>query len=151
MDWKNKRVLVTGAGGFIGSHLTERLVELGSDVYAFVRYNSTNDWGMIELLPEKTKRKINIVTGNIKDGDTIRRVAKDIDHYFSSRSTYSNSYSYFHPREVIETNVIGTLNVLMAAKENNVERIIHTSTSETYGTAQYVPIILTDRENRQGQ
>lgn len=140
MDWKNKKVLVTGAGGFIGSHLTERLVELGSDVYAFVRYNSRNDWGMIELLPEKTKRKINVITGDIKDGDTMRRVAKDIDIIFHLAALIPIPYSYFHPREVIETNVIGTLNVLMAAKENNVKRIIHTSTSETYGTAQYVPI-----------
>ncbi len=140
MDWKSKRVLVTGAGGFIGSHLTERLVELGADVCAFVRYNSRNDWGMIELLPEKIKRKINVITGDIKDGDTMRWVAKDIDIIFHLAALIPIPYSYFHPREVVETNIIGTLNILMAAKENNVERIIHTSTSETYGTAQYVPI-----------
>lgn len=140
MNWKNKKVLVTGAGGFIGSHLTERLVDLGADVYAFVRYNSRNDWGMIELLPEEKKEKINVITGDIKDSDAVRWAARDVDIIFHLAALIPIPYSYIHPREVIETNVIGTLNVLMAAKENNVERMIHTSTSETYGTAQYVPI-----------
>lgn len=140
MNWKNKRVLVTGAGGFIGSHLTERLVELGADVSAFVRYNARNDWGMIELLPEETKKKINVITGDIRDPDAVRRAAKEIDIIFHLAAVIPIPYSYIHPREPIETNIIGTLNVLMAAKENNIERMIHTSTSETYGTAQYVPI-----------
>jgi len=140
MNWKNKKVIVTGAGGFIGSHLTERLVGLGAEVSAFVRYNSRNDWGMIELFPEETKEKINVITGDIKDSDATRWAAKNIDIIFHLAALIPIPYSYIHPRESIETNVIGTLNVLMAAKENNVERIIHTSTSETYGTAQYVPI-----------
>ncbi len=140
MNWKNKKVLVTGAGGFIGSHLTERLVELGADVSALIRYNSRNDWGMVELFPEETKEKINVMTGDIKDSDAMRWAAKDIDIIFHLASLIPIPYSYIHPRESIETNTIGTLNVLMAAKENNVERMIHTSTSETYGTAQYIPI-----------
>ena len=140
MNWKNKKILVTGAGGFIGSHLTERLVELGADVTALVRYNSRNDWGMIELFPEETKEKINVITGDIKDGDAMRWAAKDMDIIFHLAALIPIPYSYIHPRESIETNIIGTLNLLLAAQENNVERIIHTSTSETYGTAQYVPI-----------
>jgi len=140
MNWKNKKVLVTGAGGFMGSHLTERLVDLGADVTALVRYNSRNDWGMIELFPEKTKEQINVITGDIKDSDAMRWAAKDIDIIFHLASLIPIPYSYIHPRESIETNVIGTLNILMATKENNIERMIHTSTSETYGTAQYVPI-----------
>ncbi len=140
MNWKNKKILVTGAGGFIGSHLTERLVELGADVSALVRYNSRNDWGMIELFPEETKEKINVITGDIKDSDAMRWAAKDINIIFHLAALIPIPYSYIHPRESIETNTIGTLNVLMAAKENNVERMIHTSTSETYGTAQYIPI-----------
>ncbi len=140
MNLKNKKVLVTGAGGFIGSHLTERLVELGADVSALVRYNSRNDWGMVELFPEETKEKINVITGDIKDSDAMRWAAKDVDIIFHLAALIPIPYSYIHPREAIETNIIGTLNVLMAAKENNVERMIHTSTSETYGTAQYVPI-----------
>lgn len=140
MNWKNKKILVTGAGGFIGSHLTERLVELGADVSALVRYNSRNDWGMIELFPDETKEKINVITGDIRDGDAMRWAAKDMVIIFHLAALIPIPYSYIHPRETIETNVIGTLNLLLAAKENNVERIIHTSTSETYGTAQYVPI-----------
>ena len=140
MNWKNKKILVTGAGGFIGSHLTERLVELGADVSALVRYNSRNDWGMIELFSEETKEKINVIAGDIKDGDAMRWAAKDMDIIFHLAALIPIPYSYIHPRESIETNIVGTLNVLLAAKENNVERIIHTSTSETYGTAQYVPI-----------
>ncbi len=149
MKWKNKTVLVTGAGGFIGSHLTERLVELGADVSAFIKYNSRNDWGMIELFPEETKKKINVITGDIKDSDAMRWAAKNIDIIFHLAALIPITYSYIHPRESIETNVTGTLNVLMAAKENNVERMIHTSTSETYGTAQYVPI--NEKHSLQGQ
>lgn len=140
MNWKNKKVLVTGAGGFIGSHLTERLAGLGADVTALVRYNSRNDWGMIEFLPKETKEKISVVVGDIKDGDAMRWAAKDMDVIFHLASLIPIPYSYVHPRESIETNTIGALNILLAAKENEVGRVIHTSTSETYGTAQYAPI-----------
>jgi len=140
MNWNKKSVLVTGAGGFIGSHLTEYLVELGANVKAFVRYNSRNDWGMLELLPEEKLSQIEVITGDLKDADAVRHAAKDVDIIFHLGSLIAIPYSYIHPRETIETNILGALNVLMAAKENNVEKVIHTSTSEVYGTARYVPI-----------
>ena len=140
MELFHKKILVTGAGGFIGSHLTERLVELGANVNAFLRYNSRNDWGLIELLTKEKLDKIEVVMGDLKDADAVRHAAKDIDIIFHLGSLIAIPYSYIHPRETIETNIIGTLNVLMAAKEHEVEKIIHTSTSEVYGTAKYVPI-----------
>ena len=149
MNWKGKNVLVTGAGGFIGSHLTEKLVELNANVRAFVRYNSRNDWGLIELLPQYVKKKIEVVPGDLKDMDAVYHTAKDIDIIFHLGSLIAIPYSYVHPRETIETNISGTLNVLTAAKENNTEKIIHTSTSEVYGTAKYVPI--DEKHQLQGQ
>ena len=140
MELFHKKILVTGAGGFIGSHLTERLVELGANVNAFLRYNSRNDWGLLELLTKEKLDKIEVVMGDLKDADAVRHAAKDIDIIFHLGSLIAIPYSYIHPRETIETNIIGTLNVLMAAKEHEVEKIIHTSTSEVYGTAKYVPI-----------
>jgi len=140
MNWNNKHVLVTGAGGFIASHLTERLVSFGADVRAFVRYNSRNDWGQLEILPEETRTKIDVVAGDLRDSDAIRKAVKDIDIIFHLGSLIAIPYSYVHPREVIETNILGATNVLLAAKDNNVEKIIHTSTSEVYGTAKYIPI-----------
>ncbi len=140
IDYNGKRVLVTGAGGFIGSHLSEKLVELGAEVNCFIRYNSRNDWGLIELLPPHIKDKLVIVKGDLKDSDCIRKSIKDIDIIFHLGSVIAIPYSYVNPRDVVETNVIGTLNVLSAASENDIEKIVHTSTSEVYGTAKYVPI-----------
>ena len=140
MNWSKKSVLVTGAGGFIGSHLTEHLVELSATVKAFVRYNSRNDWGLLELLPEEKLNKIEVIMGDLKDADAVRHSAKEVDIIFHLGSLIAIPYSYAHPRETIETNIWGALNVLTAAKENNIEKIIHTSTSEVYGTARYVPI-----------
>ncbi|MBA7467396.1 UDP-N-acetylglucosamine 4-epimerase [subsurface metagenome] len=140
MDWKRKTVLVTGAGGFIGSHLTEKLVDSGAKVRAFVRYNSRNDWGLIGTLPSHTKEKIEVIMGDLRDPETIRSVMKDVDAVFHLGALIAIPYSYIHPREVVETNIMGTLNILNAAKEYKPEKIIHTSTSEVYGTAQYVPI-----------
>ena len=140
MNWQNKKVLVTGAGGFIGSHLTEHLGELGARVKAFVRYNSRNDWGLLELLPREKLNEIEVITGDLRDGDAIRQVVKDTDIIFHLGSIIAIPYSYIHPREVIETNVMGALNVLTSARESGVEKVIHTSTSEVYGTARYVPI-----------
>lgn len=140
MDWKRKTVLVTGAGGFIGSHLTEKLVDSGAKVRAFVRYNSRNDWGLIGTLPAHTKEKIEVIMGDLRDPETIRSVMKDVDAVFHLGALIAIPYSYIHPREVVETNIMGTLNILNAAKEYKPEKIIHTSTSEVYGTAQYVPI-----------
>jgi NAD dependent epimerase/dehydratase len=140
MNKWNKTVLVTGAGGFVGSHLTEHLVDLRANVKAFVRYNSRNDWGMLELLPKGTLNQIEVIMGDLRDADAVRHAAKDVDIIFHLGSLIAIPYSYIHPRETIETNIIGTLNVLTAAKENDIEKIVHTSTSEVYGTARYVPI-----------
>ena len=140
MDWRRKKVLVTGAGGFIGSYLTEKLVGLGAKVKAFVRYNSRNDWGLIEILPSDVKQKIEVVMGDLRDSETIGGVMKNVDIVFHLAALIAIPYSYIHPREVVETNIIGTLNILNAAKEYKPEKIVHTSTSEVYGTAQYVPI-----------
>lgn len=140
INWKKKSVLVTGAGGFIGSHLTEHLLELGADLSTFIKYNSRNDWGMLESLSEEDLYKINIIPGDLKDSDAVRKSVKDKDIIFHLGSLISIPYSYVNPRETIETNIIGTLNVLTAAEEYGVEKIVHTSTSEVYGTAKYVPI-----------
>ena len=140
MNWNKKTVLVTGAGGFIGSHLTEHLVELGANVKAFVRYNSRNDWGLLELLPKEKLDGIEVIMGDLKDADAVRHAAEEVDIIFHLGSLIAIPYSYVHPRETIETNILGALNVLTAAKENSIEKLIHTSTSEAYGTARYVPI-----------
>ncbi len=140
LNWNNKSVLITGAGGFIGSHLTEHLVELRANIKAIVRYNSRNDWGMLELLPNETLDRIKVITGDLKDADAVRHAAEDVDIIFHLGSLIAIPYSYIHPRETIETNILGALNVLMAAKENSIEKVVHTSTSEVYGTARYVPI-----------
>ena len=140
MNWSKKTVLVTGAGGFIGSHLTEHLVDINANVKAFVRYNSRNDWGLLELLPKEKLDEIEVIMGDLKDADAVRYAVKDIDIIFHLGSLIAIPYSYIHPRETIETNILGALNVLTAAKENHVEKLVHTSTSEVYGTARYVPI-----------
>ena len=140
MNWSKRKILVTGAGGFIGSHLTEKLVTLGANVRLFVRYNSRNDRGLIEILPSHIKDNIEIVMGDLRDPEAVRNATKDIDIIFHLGALIAIPYSYIHPREVAETNVMGTLNILNSARDYGVEKIIHTSTSEVYGTAQYVPI-----------
>lgn len=140
MTWNNKRVLVTGAGGFIGSHLVQNLLEMGADVVAFVRYNSRNDWGALEWIPKEHLASINIKMGDLRDSDAIRNVMKDREVVFHLGALIAIPYSFINPREVVETNIIGTLNVLQAAIDFEVEKVIHTSTSEVFGTAQYVPI-----------
>ena len=140
MNWSKKSVLVTGAGGFIGSHLIEHLVELGANVKAFVRYNSRNDWGLLELLSKEKLDKIEVIMGDLKDADAVRHAVNDIDVVFHLGALIAIPYSYIHPRETIETNILGTLNVLTSVRENEVKKIVHTSTSEVYGTAKYVPI-----------
>lgn len=138
MEIKNKKVLVTGAGGFIGSHLAERLVESGCRVKAFVRYNSRNFWGWLETSPYK--EKMEIITGDIRDYDSIKDAMKNVDVVFHLAALIGIPYSYISPLAYVKTNVEGTYNVLQSARDLPVEKIINTSTSEVYGTAQFVPI-----------
>ncbi len=140
MSWKEKQVLVTGAGGFIASHLVERLVQEGARVRAFVRYNSRNDVGALRLIPADVFSQLEIIQGDLRDVEAVRSATREVDTIFHLGALIAIPYSYIHPREVIETNVMGTLNVLTAARECNVRRMVHTSTSEVYGTAQYTPI-----------
>jgi len=144
-----KRVLVTGADGFIGSHLVENLVERGYEVTAFVLYNSLNTWGWIDDLETSIKNNIKIVTGDIRDPNSIRDAMKGNDWCFHLAALIAIPYSYVSPYSYVETNIIGTLNVLQAAKDFSFKRVIITSTSEVYGTAQYVPI--DERHPYQGQ
>jgi NAD dependent epimerase/dehydratase len=138
--WNIGSVLVTGAGGFIGSHLTEQLVNLGIRVRAFVHYNSRGDRGLLELVAPEVLRNVEIVFGDLRDADAVRRAARDASAIFHLGALIGIPYSYQGPRDVVETNVGGTLNVLEAAREEGVARVLHTSTSEVYGTAQYVPM-----------
>jgi NAD dependent epimerase/dehydratase len=140
VKWENRSVLITGAGGFIGSHLAERLVQKGSKTRCFVRYTSRNDWGFIDHLPPEIKDKMDVIPGDLRDPEAVHRATEGVDIVFHLGALISIPYSYIHPRESIETNVLGTLNMLLAAKEHDVRKIIHTSTSEVYGTARYVPI-----------
>lgn len=133
-----KRVLVTGADGFIGSHLVELLVCEGYQVRALALYNSFNDWGWLESV--KDIKKIEVVTGDIRDPFFCNEITKDIDIVFHLAALIAIPFSYKAPQSYVETNVTGTLNICKAALENKVKRIMHTSTSEVYGTAKYVPI-----------
>lgn len=135
-----KRVLVTGAAGFIGSHLVERLVREGHRVRAYVHYNSRNDWGNLELVASEVKREVEVVTGDIADPFSVRHAAKGVQIVYHLASLIAIPYSYVAPQSYVQTNVQGAINVLQAAREEGVERVVHTSTSECYGTAQYVPI-----------
>jgi NAD dependent epimerase/dehydratase len=138
LSWTDKRVLVTGAGGFIGSHLVERLVELGARTRAFVHYNSMGTWGWLDH--SLLKEELEVIAGDITDRDSIRRAVRGVDVTFHLAALIGIPYSYHAPLSYLRTNVEGTLNVLQAALAANVERVVHTSTSEVYGTAQYVPI-----------
>lgn len=138
--WDRKKVLVTGAGGFIGSHLTERLFELGAKIRAFVRYTSRADEGFIKYFSDDLRKHIDIVYGDIRELETIVKAMDGVDIIFNLAALVGIPYSYIHPQEVIEANTIGTLNVLMAARDIGVEKLVQTSTSEVYGTARYVPI-----------
>ena len=133
-----KKILITGSGGFIGSHLTERCVELGYEVKAFVRYNSKNDWGWIE--DSVYKNEIEVISGDIRDYDSVYNAMKNCDTVFHLAALIGIPYSYVSPLAYIKTNIEGTYNILQSAKELETEQILITSTSETYGTAQYVPI-----------
>ncbi len=138
--WSGKKVLVTGAGGFIGSHLIERLIDLGADVKGFARYNSRNDWGLLEIIPPQKLDSLQIVSGDLQDFDAVFSAVRDVDVIFHLGSLISIPYSYIRPRDTIENNILSTLNILTAARDLGVEKVVHTSSSEVYGTALYVPI-----------
>ena len=140
MAWNQKKVFVTGAGGFIGSHLCEALVEAGAEVSALIHYSSRSDWGNLEFLPANVKANIRVVRGNVEDGDLITTLIKGHTVVFHLAALIAIPYSYQAPLSYFRTNVEGTLNILEAARRNDVQRVIHTSTSETYGTALYTPI-----------
>ncbi|HBV88702.1 MAG TPA: NAD-dependent dehydratase [Desulfosporosinus sp.] len=138
--WEQKQVLITGAGGFIGSHLTETLVKAGAKVRVFIRYNSRDGRGNLEDLEPRLLEQIEIIAGDLRDADAIERSVKGCDAVFHLGALVGIPYSYKNPREVVETNILGTLNILTAARDHGVNRVVHTSTSEVYGSARYVPI-----------
>jgi dTDP-glucose 4,6-dehydratase len=140
MNWKNRKVLVTGAGGFIGSHLTDALLSAGADVTAFVHYNARNDWGMLEERYDEKTRNLTVIAGDVSDALFVRKAVKGQDIVFHLAALIGIPYSYSAPESYINTNIKGTLNVMQACLESGVQRIVHTSTSEVYGTAQYTPI-----------
>lgn len=137
---KGKNVLVTGAAGFIGSHLCEALVDQGADVRAMIHYSSRPDWANLELLPPEKKAKLTVLAGNIEDSDFVLRAVEGVDTVFHLAALIGIPYSYVAPRSYLRTNVEGTLNVLEAARRFGTRRVVHTSTSECYGTALYTPI-----------
>lgn len=138
MNWQTKKILITGAGGFIGSHLTEELVRRGAWVRAFVHYNALGRRGWLDT--STLKDEIEVVAGDIADRDSVRSAVSGVDVVFHLAALIGIPYSYQAPSSYVQTNIVGTLNVLQSALEQGVERVVHTSTSEAYGTAQYVPI-----------
>ena len=135
-----KRVLVTGADGFIGSHLVESLLEKGYEVKAFSYYNSFNTWGWLDTLPKDKLREIEVFTGDIRDPNGVREAMKGVEEVFHLAALIAIPFSYHSPDSYVDTNIKGTLNVLQAARQLETQRVLVTSTSEVYGTAQYVPI-----------
>lgn len=136
----SKRVLVTGADGFIGSHLTESLLEQGYDVKAFAYYNSFNTWGWLDTLPKEKLNQIEVFTGDIRDPNGVREAMRGSDEVFHLAALIAIPFSYHSPDSYVDTNIKGTLNVLQAARDLETSRVLITSTSEVYGTAKYVPI-----------
>lgn len=140
MELKNKKVLITGADGFIGSHLTEKLLSEGCQVRAFVYYNSFNSWGWLDTLSQEKLSRIEIFSGDIRDPNGVKTAMQGCDVVFHLAALIAIPFSYHSPDSYVDTNIKGTLNILQAAKELKVEKVLVTSTSEVYGTAQYVPI-----------
>ncbi len=140
MNLNGKKVLVTGAGGFIGSHLTEAIVEAGARVRAMVHYNGRGDWGQIGLLPAEVQNAIEVVLGDVRDRTGVRKAVEGCEIVFHLAALIGIPYSYTAPQSYVETNIAGTLNILEACRDCGVERLLQTSTSEVYGTAQYTPI-----------
>ena len=139
-SWDGRHVLVTGAGGFIGSHLVEQLVAAGAQVRALTHYNSRSDPGMLTDVPADVRSAVEIMAGDITDPFLVRRAVSGVDTVFHLAALIAIPYSYAAPASYVSTNVTGTLNVLEAVRELEVPRMVHTSTSETYGTARYTPI-----------
>ncbi|WMJ83311.1 NAD-dependent 4,6-dehydratase LegB [Oscillospiraceae bacterium LTW-04] len=135
-----KKIIITGADGFIGSHLTETLVKQGHSVRAFVYYNAFNTWGWLDYAEAQTKKALEVIPGDIRDSYGVKRAMKGMDVVFHLAALIAIPYSYYYPESYFDTNTKGTLNVLQAARELGTEKIIHTSTSEVYGTAQNIPI-----------
>lgn len=149
MKLQGKRVLVTGADGFIGSHLTEHLIRRGCDVRAFVQYNSLGSWGWLDESPVEVRRDLDVFAGDIRDPHGVRTAMTGCDVVLHLAALIAIPYSYHSPQTYVETNVMGTLNVVQAARDLGIERVVHTSTSEVYGTARFVPI--TEAHPLQGQ
>lgn len=149
MQLTGKKVVVTGADGFIGSHLVEQLIQEGCTVRAFACYNSFNSWGWLDTLPAELKGQIEVMTGDVSDPWGVKKAVSGMDVVFHLAALIAIPYSYHSPDSYVSTNVRGTLNVLQAARDLSIERTLVTSTSEVYGTAQYVPI--DEKHPRQGQ
>jgi len=149
MNLKNKKILVTGADGFIGSHLTEELIRRGHDVRAFVLYNSFNSWGWLDHSDPVIKKNLDVFAGDIRDPHGVKQAMKGCDVVFHLAALIGIPYSYHSPDTYVDTNIKGTLNIVQAARELNISKVLHTSTSEVYGTARFVPI--TEEHPLQGQ
>jgi len=149
LELKNKKILVTGADGFIGSHLVERLLEEGCRVKAFCYYNSFNSWGWIDSFSKDKINQLEIFTGDVRDPNGVREAMKNCDIVFHLAALIAIPYSYHSPDSYVDTNIKGTLNIVQAAKDLGVQKVLVTSTSEVYGTALYVPI--DEKHPRQGQ
>lgn len=149
MNLQNKKILVTGADGFIGSHLVERLLQEQCSIKAFCYYNSFNSWGWLDSFEQKKLKKIEVFTGDIRDPNGVRVAMKGCDIVFHLAALIAIPFSYHSPDSYVDTNVKGTLNILQAAKDLNIQKVLVTSTSEVYGTAQYVPI--DEKHPKQGQ
>jgi len=144
-----KKILVTGADGFIGSHLTEELVRRNYDVRAFTFYNSFNSWGWLDSSPDEIRKNLDVVSGDIRDPYGVKEAMKGCDVVLHLAALIAIPYSYRSPDAYVDTNIKGTLNVVQAAREMGVQKVVHTSTSEVYGTARFVPI--TEEHPLQGQ
>jgi len=149
MNLQNKKILVTGADGFIGSHLTEALIRQGYDVRAFVYYNSFNSWGWLDSSAQDIRDSLDIFSGDIRDPHGVRKAMDGCDIVLHLAALIAIPYSYHSPDTYVDTNIKGTLNIVQAARELEVEKVVHTSTSEVYGTARLVPI--TEDHPLQGQ
>jgi Nucleoside-diphosphate-sugar epimerases len=140
LDLKKSKILVTGADGFIGSHLTEALVKMGCDVRAFVMYNSFNSWGWLDTLPPELHERMDVFAGDVRDPHGVETAMRDCQIVLHLAALIAIPYSYHSPDTYVDTNVKGTLNILQAARKLGIHKVVHTSTSEVYGTARFVPI-----------